>query len=207
MPTRGRQEYAAKALQCFLSQTLPTKELVVIDDADDLSFPEGIDHPLVHYVVNQQRLGIPHKRNQALRLAKGQIIANFDSDDFSMPTRLEDQVKRLVDEGKPLTGYSGLLFFNEMNRTAWKYTLRAYACGTSMCFWKWWGETHPFREAKAIASDHEVVHQAQKSGELSWAEAGQLMVARIHPGNSAVKKMDSPFIPVSINEIPKEFFA
>src|SRR5688572_15862161 len=51
MPTRGRVAFAKHALESFHSQTYPNKQLIILDDADDRSFPEGVNHPLVTYAI------------------------------------------------------------------------------------------------------------------------------------------------------------
>lgn len=218
MPTRGRSEWAQRAMNCFLLQTYEPRELVVVDDADDLSFPNGIDHPLVRYVVNQQRLGIPHKRNQCTRLAHGQIIVNFDSDDWSAPTRMETQVARLINSGKALDGFHSMLFYNEADSTAWKYRGRNCACGTSMCMWKSYAETHPFNERKKahpvsghiIGTDNDIGREASLAGQLSCVDGEQFLVARIHDGQSSKEKRlgqpASNYSSVALDLIPKEFF-
>ena len=39
MPTRSRPPLSQVALDCFLAQTYEPRELVIIDDEDDPSFP------------------------------------------------------------------------------------------------------------------------------------------------------------------------
>src|SRR5262245_29017995 len=98
MPTRGRREFASQALACFLAQTYPAKELVILDDADDPSFPnkEGLprDDASIRYLVGARRT-IPIKRNLIAEAAAGELICHFDSDDWQHPERLSTQVKFL----------------------------------------------------------------------------------------------------------------
>src|SRR6185503_427098 len=129
MPTRGRVALARLAVDCFLSQTYSDKELVILDDYDEPSFPDGITHPLVRYFRTENiRYQIPIKRNRVNALANGAVIFHLDSDDWSAPDRMALQVSRLEMTGKAMTGFHTLLFHEEQTGQAWKYTGRpAYA--------------------------------------------------------------------------------
>lgn len=209
MPTRGRPELAAKALQCFLSQDYPHKTLVIIDDKEERSFPESVTHPLVRYELSPERC-IPVKRNMAANMASdGSIVVHFDSDDYSAPDRMADQVYRLEESGKQVTGYHSLLFHEELSGRTAKYIPHTtdYGLGTSLCFTKTWWESHPFNEAKRIAEDNEFVKVAVKEGQFIGVDAGQLMVARVHSANTSAKDLNKmEYRAVDKSALPEAFF-
>src|SRR5262245_40359289 len=89
LPTRGRHDLATQAVECFASQTYPDKELIIVDDADDPSFRYGILRPDSLYVTSIERLNIAAKRQLCCEYTTGDVIAHFDSDDYSDPRRLE----------------------------------------------------------------------------------------------------------------------
>ena len=122
MPTRGRPRWAAHALHCFRAQTHPDKELIVLDDDDDPSFPHGLPDTLAAYYRLDHRLRISAKRNRCAELGRGAIITHFDSDDWSAPERMADQVERLEHSGKAVTAYHSMLFYDESSSQAYKYT-------------------------------------------------------------------------------------
>src|SRR5438128_1089434 len=109
MPTRGRREWAAQAVQCFLSQTWPDKELLILDDTDDASFPHaaGIPFPFfsnhagppIMYFRRSERWSIGRKRNELARIASGEAICHFDDDDWAAPDRIATQVRLLEESG------------------------------------------------------------------------------------------------------------
>jgi glycosyltransferase involved in cell wall biosynthesis len=213
MPTRGRQQWAEQALESFLGQTYPDKELIILDDMDDRSFARfGVLPPPenVIYRLLETRETIPQKRNHACRIANGSIIVHWDSDDHSAPTRLEDQVRRLEQSGKAVTGYHSMLFFDEDGWRAYHYTNNPeYAVGTSLAYLKSWWASHPFNENLRAGEDNEAVHAARKEGQLVTADAAALMVARIHGGNTDRKNIapgQLNFRQVPIDLIPKAFF-
>lgn len=130
---------------------------------------------------------VGEKRNFGSGQAQGEIIASWDDDDWSAPGRLADQVERLQQSGKAVTGYSSMLFTN--GRQWWKYRgVANYALGTSLCYRKDWWAHHPFK-AKQIGEDGEFVREANFARQLAVADAGKLMIATIHPGNTSPRRI------------------
>lgn len=204
MPTRGRAEMAKHALESFISQTYDNKRLVVLDDEDNPSFPDGIHLPCVSYFIEAERKNIPSKRNACCNLADDGIIMHFDSDDWSAPGRMSDQVERLLSTGKPFTGYSSMLFYDEDKKLLYRYSGRkSYAIGTSFAFLKSFWMTSRFDERHDLSSDNRILGLV--GGEIVTADAGDFMVARIHSGNSNPKRPHSPFVRVPIDKLPSQF--
>src|SRR5262245_51000937 len=116
MPTRGRREYALQALDSFQGQTYPRKELIILDDSEDPSF-NVYDFSNMwwfsdcSHAISTSRI-ISEKRNACCRMANGEIIIHWDSDDWSAPDRIADQVERLEQSGKSVTGYSEIIFYD-----------------------------------------------------------------------------------------------
>lgn len=214
MVTRGRTVWAAQALCAFLRQTYEPKNLFIVDDSDEPSFPDGVNHPSVSHYLLPDRLSIPAKRNIACELADGEILCNWDSDDYSEPSRLADQVSRLEESGSAVTGYHSMLFYVEQSGQCVKYfNDRSYALGTSLCFLKSWWANHrfigdPAQDNPSIGEDNMFVRAANNAQQLVSVDAGQLMVARVHPGNTCVKKLvlGTNWRAVTRDAIPKGFF-
>jgi glycosyltransferase involved in cell wall biosynthesis len=87
MPTYGRPELVAEAVAMFLAQDYPAKELIVLNDCNGQTFHGSI--PCVN-VINQQHryLSLGEKRNAAIEMAQGEILAVWDDDDVHLPWRL-----------------------------------------------------------------------------------------------------------------------
>jgi glycosyltransferase involved in cell wall biosynthesis len=187
MPTRGRPEMARAAVFSWLTQDWPHTELVIVDDKDSRSFPDGLDllEGVQLVVVSSRNLG--EKRNIACGLALGKYIVHFDDDDWSAPHRISDQVQRLIASGKAVTGYHSLTF-HEMRplqvltesglRPAsawWRWRDRhGLAAGTSLCYRRdWW-------------HDHLFVGLERAEDDLFWAEAVQLEQAIATDGHEMI---------------------
>lgn len=206
MPTRGRQEWAQQALECFLGQTYANKELVILDDADDPSFhslPLGVTG--VTYERHYRRRTIGAKRNIAVMLARGEIIMHWDSDDWSDSTRMADQVKRLQESGKAVTGYHSILFHEKETDIWGRWVLDPFeAFGTSLCYLKSWWHDHPFNEAVTIGEDNKFVTEANNNSQVISVPGESMIVARAHPGNTSPKDMGN-CRPVNPSMIPAGF--
>ena len=82
LPTRGRPRFLVEAVQNFLAQDYPNKELVVVVDGDGDSAGALLpDDARVVLVRLRERLPLGQKRNVACARAGGDFIAHFDDDD------------------------------------------------------------------------------------------------------------------------------
>lgn len=216
MPTRGRRLWAHQALRCFLAQTYPHKQLVILDEPNDSSFHMPVDDiEDVMYFRNVGQDSIPEKRNLCAELATGDIIMHFDSDDWSDPNRMAEQVKRLEESGLSMTAYHSMLFYVEQTGQAYKYVNdRSYAIGTSFCYLKSFWTRFPFRpdpnSLPHCGEDTLLASAARNTGELISVDAGQLMVARIHDDSTSPHDLSgaqTSYRPVPIEAIPRGFFA
>lgn len=205
MPTRGRSIWAALAVSSFMQQSYPNKQLLILDDADQPSFPEGTLLPGVAYLRIDERLNIPQKRNILCRVAAGQIIAHWDSDDWSDTGRLEDQIRRLEESQCSVTGYSSILFCDQQSRWG-RYVgdPSFYALGSSLCYRKSWWRDHQFDEARPINEDFDFVSRARHAGQFISVDGAGVMVARVHPGNTSPKNVDD-YKAVDAATIPSGF--
>ncbi|MDI1443847.1 glycosyltransferase [Polyangium sp. 6x1] len=96
MPTHGRAVFVPQSVHYFQRQDYPNKELVILDDSKaelDIELPEAEN---VVYVHLRQRLALGAKRNICCEIARGDIIAQWDDDDWFAPTRLSVQAAPLL---------------------------------------------------------------------------------------------------------------
>lgn len=187
--TRNRREWLPKAIQCFQKQTYPARELLIVSDGADVRDLVPQDDRIRHIHI-EGSANIGEKRNFGCDRARGEIIAVWDDDDWSAPTRLSDQVDRLVSSGKGVTGYRTILFTN--GRQWWRYEGKPnYSLGTALCFRAFWWRGHNFR-CLQIGEDNAFVEQAARLGELVATDAGELMVATVHDNNTSPKVTDRP---------------
>lgn len=182
MPTRGRPQWAPRALECFLSQTYAMKELIILDDRDQPSFAEPPAGFGIVYHRMQRRMMIGAKRNLACSRAVGDVIAHWDDDDFSAPERLERQIEMLQD-GVEVWGFHSMIF--EGGGQRWRYHKDPpYCIGSSLMYRREFWRRNPFMDVQ-VAEDEAFVRAAVRQGVLVSADAGDLMRASNHPGNTS----------------------
>lgn len=100
MPSYNCAHYVTEAIGSICRQTFTDFELVVLDDAstdDTANVLAGLTDPRIKVVEGSQRRGIAASRNHLVELASSPMIAWMDADDVSVPTRLQQQVDRLID--------------------------------------------------------------------------------------------------------------
>lgn len=193
MPTGGRPHFAPLALESFLSQEFADRELIIIDDADNPSFRVPPDHPMVNYSrIRGVKLGA--KRNLAVQIAKGDVIAHFDDDDHSEIGRLTDQFNRLVETNAQVTGYRSMRFLDVSTGQWWMYSNKWtwFALGTSLMYRRAFWARHRF-PILTMGEDTIFIDKARRENALVSVDANGRMWARKHPGNTAPKAMRGSF--------------
>lgn len=93
-----REEYLREAIESILNQTYGDFEFLIIDDGSTNNSAEVIhsySDERIKYIKNERNLGIIKSLNRGFELMQGEYMARTDSDDISLPDRLEKQVKFL----------------------------------------------------------------------------------------------------------------
>ena len=96
--TRDRHSFIPQLLRCIQHQTYPLNriELVVGDDGRMSSknlFPRA-----TRYIRYKTSVSIGKKRNDLKRVARGQILATMDDDDYYFPEYISHAVEKLLSE-------------------------------------------------------------------------------------------------------------
>ena len=92
------EEYLRSAIESILNQTYSNFEFIIIDDGstnDSVSIIESYDDERIVLVKNSENIGVTKSKNKGLDICHGEFMAVMDSDDISMPNRLEKQIKYL----------------------------------------------------------------------------------------------------------------
>lgn len=190
--TRNRRQWLPRAIRCFLNQTYPKKELLILADGEDVrdlveNLDVGSGENSVRYIFQSGSQQIGDKRNTGSELASGEVILSWDDDDWSAPERIQDQVARMQYHQVSVTGYHSMLFTD--GRVWWKYHGNQSAnLGSSLCYRKNWWEQNKF-PSRQIGEDSGFIHTAYRKGQYSSVDAGELMVASIHAGNSSPRAL------------------
>jgi glycosyltransferase involved in cell wall biosynthesis len=93
------ERFIRDAVASVLGQTYKDIELIVIDDGSEdstQSILQEIADERLRYFRNTRNLGLVYSRTKALEMAKNDLIAIQDADDYSMSTRIAEQVSFLM---------------------------------------------------------------------------------------------------------------
>jgi glycosyltransferase involved in cell wall biosynthesis len=208
MPTHNRRGLIGVALKCYLSQDWPDKELVVVDDGADMVgelVKQLVPDAVYIYLAEKQMIGT--KRNLACEATSGEVICHFDDDDWSAAGRIKDQVTRLLESGKQMTGYHSITYWNGTKARRYASAVPQYAVGTTMCYQKRFWEMHRF-PAKSYAEDNALVYRARDEKQLIAVDAGQMMIVRSHTSctSSPESLRQNSWPEVPRESLPREFF-
>lgn len=100
MPAYNSEKYIAEAIDSILNQTFTDFEFIIINDGSTDNTAKIIRNYArkdlrIRFINNRQNRGFIKRLNDCLDLASGEYVAKMDSDDISLPTRLEKQVEFL----------------------------------------------------------------------------------------------------------------
>ncbi|HEY9078016.1 MAG TPA: glycosyltransferase [Anaerolineaceae bacterium] len=100
MITKDRPRLAERAIQCFLNQTYPNRELLILDDGDDdrlEQFVKAQNHPMLRFFrLPREGKTLGELRNLAMNLTSGEFVTQWDDDDLSDPQRIEIQMAAIL---------------------------------------------------------------------------------------------------------------
>lgn len=178
-----RRQFLDRAVTSFRAQAYENKTLVIIDNGQKWireTNPTFDEKGISMYMVHPGRK-IGALRNLACDVAVHEcgadVIMHWDSDDWSAPERMADQVAFLQQQdgapGRPIgvVGYSDMLFWRSeqqltekdiygpegsndpcdvLDGQAWVYRslVNTYCLGTSLCYWRDSWRSHQFRDDK-----------------------------------------------------------
>jgi glycosyltransferase involved in cell wall biosynthesis len=190
MPTYNRRPFVPLAIELFLRQDYPNRELVILDDGTDPVGDLIPDHPLIRYERLRTRLALGPKRNLACERASGELIAHWDDDDWYAPHRLSAQVSALQAAGADVCGLSSLLFYDPLTGSAWRYrypsqSARPWVAGSSLLFRRAFWEQNRF-DAVRTGEDTRFLWQS-RSRNVASLDDENLLVATVHRRNTSRK--------------------
>src|SRR6201996_3466374 len=121
MPTRQRPEFAVRAARYFLAQDYPAKELLVLEDGTpSLTGRLPADSRIRYVATRAAARSIGAMRNEACRLASGEIVAHWDDDDWYGPERLSRQVAPIAAGAADITALRDSLMLDLPTWRFWR---------------------------------------------------------------------------------------
>ena len=113
MPVYNSEEYMAETLNSILAQTFQEFELIAVDDGSQdnsvrilQEFQKKISHMTI---LTQENSGPSAARNNGLKIAKGEYIYFFDSDDILVDDALEKLYQTAAEEEADLVNMISLM--------------------------------------------------------------------------------------------------
>jgi glycosyltransferase involved in cell wall biosynthesis len=190
MPTYNRRQFVPKAIEYFLRQDYPNKELVIVDDGNDSIANCVPNDECIRYIRLDHKLTIGAKRNLACEQAGGEIIAHWDDDDWHAVHRLRYQIQELLQGLADVCGINRLLFYEMENARAWQYVYpagqRFWLSGSTMVYTKTFWATHRFAEL-SVGEDSRFVWSGQPDRMIVHSDS-TFHVGVIHPLNVSPKQ-------------------
>jgi glycosyltransferase involved in cell wall biosynthesis len=122
MPTYNAAPFVAESIESVLAQTYEPLELVVVDDFSDDETPTIVEdyarrYPdCIRFRRAEERAGPCRRRNDALDLASGTLIAWLDHDDLWAPEKTAREVEMLQARSDVGLVYSGYEAFDSETR-------------------------------------------------------------------------------------------
>ena len=190
MPTADRRQFMPLAVEYFLRQDYPNKELVVVDDGADAVADLMPADARVRYFRLEGRRTVGAKRNFACEQARGEVIAHWDDDDWHAPHRLSYQVGAMLEGRADVCGINALLFYDPGRGSAWKYVYpprqKTWLSGSTLCYTRAFWESNRFEHVD-VGEDARFVWKGRAGRLLALPDAA-FHVGIIHPGNVSPKQ-------------------
>ena len=186
MPTRNRRRFVPTALEGFLRQDYPERELIVIDDGEEEIHDLIPDHPAIRYLRLNGVRSVGAKRNLACEMARGDIIAHWDDDDWMASRWLASQVATLSGRSADICGLDKVYFHDALNRRSWRYVYEGappWLCGGTLCYTKALWRRSPFPDI-AVGEDNAFVW-SRSAKTLAVNPEDGLYVASVHAHNTS----------------------
>ncbi|MBX3238398.1 MAG: glycosyltransferase [Chitinophagaceae bacterium] len=193
MPTYNRRAFIPHAIRYFLRQDYPARELIIIDDGTDCIRDLVPEVPGIRYYRLESKQTLGAKLNMGCEYAKGNIIANWDDDDWYADRRLSYEVSALRNTETNVCGINTLLYFDVNRKTGFKYIYprdqRVWLLGSSLCYKKEHWQHHKFADIN-VGMDGLFVW-ATPAQQVKVLEDYSFSVHMIHNNNISPKRTDS----------------
>jgi glycosyltransferase involved in cell wall biosynthesis len=175
MPTRDRRELALQAIEYFLRQDWPERELLIVDDgAEPLPVPQD---ERIRYIRLAGPATIGHKRNLAVEQSRGEILVHWDDDDWYAPDRIRHQIQPLLAGEADVAGLTAEHFYNLAGGTFWSCTPQLHA---RMFF----ADVH----GRSIAYARRIWGKQARYPDLSLAEDARFLQSALRQGSRLARR-------------------
>lgn len=189
MATYDRAHLVPAAVAAFLRQDHPAAELIVVDDGPESLEAVLPDDERVRHLRLERRHTIGAKRNLGCEAARGDLLANWDDDDWYAPWRLRYQVEQLAADGADVCGLTRLLYLDPVARASWRYewpaTSRPWVHDAVLLFTRDFWRRNPFPDTSR-AIDCRLLWSGSRKRILALDDE-RFYVGMIHGDNTSPK--------------------
>lgn len=124
-PTANRGPMLALLLDCVRRQDHTRWEWLVLDDGEAPSEAlAGLDDPRIRYEHRAERLPLGEKRNRLVDQARGEVIVQFDDDDFYAPHYVSTMLMMLERSGADIAKLAAFFLYHTRLRRLGYWDLR-----------------------------------------------------------------------------------
>jgi len=205
MAVHNGEKYLRQAIDSMLSQTFKDFEFVIIDDGstdNSVNIINSYGDPRIRLIRSGENLGLTRSLNLGLDAALGVYIARMDSDDVSLPERLQKQVAYMDEHPEIIASGTWAHDIDDEGRILGN---RSLPIGKRMLYGYWWPcpIIHPsaiirksllkdrrYDSGIRYAQDYELWLRLRKEHVLGNL-AEFLMLYRVHKGSISIKQTEA----------------
>ncbi|MGN6616662.1 MAG: glycosyltransferase family 2 protein, partial [Ilyomonas sp.] len=192
MPTYNRRQFVPLALKYFLRQDYENKELIIIDDGDDAVEDIIPLYNQIKYYRLPNKISLGAKLNRGCEHASGDIIVNWDDDDWYSSRRLSYLVEQFQSHETEVCGINQLFYFDIGTKKAFQYRYpdseRKWLLGSSLCYKRKYWQANRFANVN-VGMDALFVWKAEPQ-KVKVLPDPTIAVHLIHSNNVSAKKTD-----------------
>lgn len=122
MPTRDRPDFAMQAVRYFLRQDYPCCELVILESGRSDLAALIPDDPRIRLVCDPGAHSIGATRNLACQHAHGEIMVQWDDDDWHGTSRISRQIAPIREGRADITALRDALIFDLPRWRFWRWS-------------------------------------------------------------------------------------
>ena len=191
--TEGRPDKLRRAIRCFLAQTHPNKELLVLFPRGDVATESVLSDFAAegtlrqHALIANAGLTLGEKRNLSIRLCRGEYFCLWDDDDWYHPERIQVQLAALSRYHKLACLLTHLLLFDVETEQAYLSQTRLWE-GSLLCRTSVVSDALRY-ESASLVEDSAFVNALIASNLVYPLSAANLYVYERHHSNTSGKKL------------------